>query len=87
MGTALGGGLVRDTPFNLGGGGLGHPLPSTLIGKPFSHCGAKRLKLFFGPFKSTQNPFWGTFELSNCKIFFDAHRQSGENTLVYGPMG
>ena len=86
MGTALAGGLVRDTPFNLGGGGLGHPLPSNLIVKPFSHCGAKRPKLFFGFFKSTQNPFRGTFELSNVKIFFDAHRKSGKNTLIDGPI-
>ena len=36
---------------------------------------------FFGPFKSTQNPFWGTFELSNVKVFFGAPRQSGNKTL------
>ena len=35
------------TPLQPRGGGLGYPLPSTLIGKPFSHCGAKRPKIFW----------------------------------------
>ena len=86
MGTALGGGVGPGNPLQpSGGGGLGHPLPSTLIGKPFSHCGAKRPKLFLA--LSNQPKTQNEFELSNCKIFFDAHRQSGKNTLIYGPMG
>ena len=73
MGTALGRG--SGTPLSTkGGGGLGHPLPSTLIGKAFFTLARSARKKIWGPFKSTKNPFWGTFELSDVSFFSSALR-------------
>ena len=88
MGTpqGWGGGLGPPLQRRVGGGSLGHPLPSTFLVRQFS-LWREAPEIFFGPFKSTQNPLWGTFEWSNVKIFFGALRQTCKKTLIYGPMG
>ena len=84
MGTALGGGL--GPPFNLGGGGLGHPLPSTFL---VSHVSLGReAPEFFLALPNQPKTYFGA--LLSCQrviFFFGAPRQSGKNTLDYGPMG
>ena len=78
MGTALGGG-GSGTPFNLGGSGT--PPTFNPYWQAIFPLWREAPEKKFGPFKSTQNPFWGTFEWSNVKIFFGAPRQSCKKTL------
>ena len=65
----------------LGGGWSGTPPTFNLFGKAFFTVARSARKIFLGPFKSPENPFWGTSELSDVKIFFGAPRQSGTKTL------
>ena len=87
MGTALGAGGGPVPPFNLGGGGVWDTHSFNPYWQAIFPLWREAPESFLGPFKSTQNPFWGTFELSNVKIFFSPPRQSDENTPIYGPMG
>ena len=78
--TLLWGGVVGDPPFNLGGGS-GTPPTFNLSGKAIFTVARSARKNFLGPFKSTQNSYWGTFELSHVKIFFGTPRQSCKKTF------
>ena len=88
MGTALGGGVVWDPPFNLGGGGgLGHPLPSTFLVRQFSLWREAPESFFWALSNQPKTHFGALLSCLMSKNFFGAPRQSGKRTLFIVILG